>query len=344
MNEAMKDVITQSYELSDVLVYLRKLDVQVAFSCNLSCSGCVHGSPASRTKFIDVGEFERDLAILARHLRVLRFYLAGRRAVAASGVARAAEGGARQRPRAASRHPHERRGPRADAGRVLRRHRLHHRQPLPGRTPALHAGGDGRRSSSTRAASPAAIGARTRSRTAATTSVRAFRCSRNGCWRRGSASRAARATACLFATIRPSWPTWRATSTRRRRWRRAIGASVRTVRRSLTCCTSGGRPSWRQARSCNSGHPRTCLQARAANWRACWTRTSPRSRRANSTSPALPYPRGSQAEAPPPAANTGRCSDGPRSRSTRPPDSTTTRCAIAIVSLRCATMMRVSAI
>jgi len=77
VNASVRDVITPTYEVSQGLVYLRKLEVQVAFSCNLSCSGCVHGSPASRAKFIDVGDLERDLAVLARHLRVLRFYLLG---------------------------------------------------------------------------------------------------------------------------------------------------------------------------------------------------------------------------------------------------------------------------
>ena len=55
MNASVRDVVTPTYEVSQGLVYLRKLEVQVAFSCNLSCSGCVHGSPASRAKFIDVG-------------------------------------------------------------------------------------------------------------------------------------------------------------------------------------------------------------------------------------------------------------------------------------------------
>ena len=42
-----------------------KLDVQVCDHCNLRCAGCLHFAPLAPERFLDLGEYERDLRRLA---------------------------------------------------------------------------------------------------------------------------------------------------------------------------------------------------------------------------------------------------------------------------------------
>ena len=42
-----------------------KLDVQVCDHCNLRCAGCLHFAPLAPEHFLDLGEYERDLGLLA---------------------------------------------------------------------------------------------------------------------------------------------------------------------------------------------------------------------------------------------------------------------------------------
>ena len=42
-----------------------KLDIQVCDHCNLRCAGCLHFAPLAEERFLDLGEYERDLESLA---------------------------------------------------------------------------------------------------------------------------------------------------------------------------------------------------------------------------------------------------------------------------------------
>lgn len=42
-----------------------KLDIQVCDHCNLRCAGCLHFSPLAEERFLDLGEYERDLERLS---------------------------------------------------------------------------------------------------------------------------------------------------------------------------------------------------------------------------------------------------------------------------------------
>ncbi|MDQ1923593.1 radical SAM protein [Massilia pseudoviolaceinigra] len=73
----MNDTAALNYVIKDQLIYLRKVEVQVAFNCNLTCKGCVHGSPARPAKMLSPEEFARDLAALGSAARVHKLLLVG---------------------------------------------------------------------------------------------------------------------------------------------------------------------------------------------------------------------------------------------------------------------------
>ncbi|MDM5175739.1 radical SAM protein [Massilia sp. DJPM01] len=73
----MNDTAALSYVIEDQLIYLRKVEVQVAFNCNLTCKGCVHGSPARPARLLSPEEFALDLAALGSAARVHKLLLVG---------------------------------------------------------------------------------------------------------------------------------------------------------------------------------------------------------------------------------------------------------------------------
>lgn len=66
-----------NYFVEDQLIHIRKVEVQVAFNCNLTCKGCVHGSPAQTAKFLDPEAFRRDLLALKSVARLHQLMLLG---------------------------------------------------------------------------------------------------------------------------------------------------------------------------------------------------------------------------------------------------------------------------
>jgi organic radical activating enzyme len=65
------------YIVQDGLIYIRKVEVQVAFNCNLTCKGCVHGSPSRPANLLSPEEFEKDLHALRSVARVHKLALLG---------------------------------------------------------------------------------------------------------------------------------------------------------------------------------------------------------------------------------------------------------------------------
>lgn len=73
----MQRIAPTNFTVIDGVIHVRKVETLAAFHCNLSCRGCVHGSPALGEKFLDPASLERDLSILAPVMRIHKLALLG---------------------------------------------------------------------------------------------------------------------------------------------------------------------------------------------------------------------------------------------------------------------------
>jgi len=73
----MQSVSPTNIAVRDGIIHVRKVETLVAFHCNLSCRGCVHGSPALREKLLDPASLSRDLAALSSAMYIHKLVLLG---------------------------------------------------------------------------------------------------------------------------------------------------------------------------------------------------------------------------------------------------------------------------